>query len=364
MSFLSTLFKKKEKPNQNYAEFWNWFQQNEKQFFSVVKNKKITHFLFNNLSSQLEAVKDGITFLMGMLNENTAELIISADGKVMNFVFVEELVAAAPIIDGWQFRAFKPDRRIETVSIKMGKYVFDKESLFFFSNDDKKYPDSIDISIVYTRFVEEDATIIENGVFAFVENFIGELNILTTIDKISVLGSHETRKKLIPIEKLKDYIVWRQKEFVEKYKIRRFTNVNENYITWEAKMPNGLPVVAIVNSTILKWNAKASHPWVVIVEIKYKSNKARNGMPDPETSELLNEIEDKIVDQLKVEDGYLYVGRQTANSVREIYFACKDFRKPSKVIYQLKNNYSKIIPIDCIIAKDKYWQEFERFMRT
>ena len=42
----------------------------------------------------------------------------------------------------------------------------------------------------------------------------------------------------------------------------------------------------------------------------------------------------KIVEELKDFEGYLNIGRQTADSVREIYFACKEFRKPSKVFAQ------------------------------
>ncbi len=53
--------------------------------------------------------------------------------------------------------------------------------------------------------------------------------------------------------------------------------------------------------------------------------------------------------------------RQTAKGEREIYFACKDFRKPSKVFYQIQQNHSDNFEINYTIYKDKYWQTFERF---
>ncbi len=53
--------------------------------------------------------------------------------------------------------------------------------------------------------------------------------------------------------------------------------------------------------------------------------------------------------------------RPTADRVREVYFACRDFRKPSKVLYKLGNDYADRIEISYEIYKDKYWQSFNRF---
>jgi hypothetical protein len=64
---------------------------------------------------------------------------------------------------------------------------------------------------------------------------------------------------------------------------------------------------------------------------------------------------------LQDKDGYLNIGRQTANNEREIYFACKDFRKVSKVFYEKQTKYSDKFEIEFDIYKDKYWQTFEKF---
>ena len=85
-------------------------------------------------------------------------------------------------------------------------------------------------------------------------------------------------------------------------------------------------------------------------------------MSNESTYQLLNEIEGKIMAKLKDSDGYLNIGRQTADSVREIYFACIEFRKPSKVLYGIKKEYQNKIELDFNIYKDKYWQSFNRFM--
>ena len=113
----------------------------------------------------------------------------------------------------------------------------------------------------------------------------------------------------------------------------------------------------------MHWDSKASHPWISTMEIKY-DGKNNNGMPNDTTYEFLDEIEEKIMAELKDADGYLNVGRQTADSVREIYFACIDFRKPSKVLHKIKKEYQGKIELGFDIYKDKYWQSFNRFMQN
>ncbi len=361
MSFLKKIFSKKAEPIKSYSDFWNWFQANEKTFFQVVKTRKnIDTGFFDKLSTKLAELKDGYFFLTGMYDDNTVELIFTADGNLKNIVFVEELVEHAPIIAGWKFTALKPPIDIENIGIRMAGYNFSGDNLFFYSNDHAEYPDEVDISVIHTDMTEENKELIENGTYIFLDNYLGELNFLNNIDNIRIIGRQEAEKELVPIEKLKDFLTWRQKEFVEKYSDIRHNTEDDSYASIEAELDNGRPLIAIVNSTLLDWDSKASHPWILRVEINYNGND-NNGMPDKNTYEILNEFEDHVMLELKDFDGYLNIGRQTADNSREIYFACKDFRKPAKVMFQLKKTYSGRLNFEYHIYKDKYWQSFERF---
>ena len=97
------------------------------------------------------------------------------------------------------------------------------------------------------------------------------------------------------------------------------------------------------------------------MEIKY-DGKNNDGMPNESTYQLLDEIEVKIMEQLIDSEGYLNIGRQTADSIREVYLACIEFRTPSKVLQNIKKEYQNRIELDFDIYKDKYWQSFNRFM--
>jgi len=353
--------KKKDEPIKSYADFWNWFQNNEKTFFNVVKNQKdIEKGFFDKLSPKLAELKDGYFFLAGMFDDNTAELVLTADGNIKNIVFVEELVEQAPKINGWKFTAHKPASDIENVNIEMAGYKFSGENLFFYSNDHADYPDEIDIFIIHNELTEENRDQIVIGVYIFLDNYLGELNSVSNIDNVKVIGRNEAEKELIPIAKLKDFIAWRQKEFIEKYDNTRYNTENDECSVLEAKMKSGNTLIAVVNTQLLKWDSKASHPWIAVFTIKYDGSDT-NGMPNKEDYESLNEIENSMLQYLIDKDGYLYIGRQSADGEREIYFACKDFRKPSKVFFETQQKYGNKFEIEYDIYKDKYWKSFRRF---
>jgi hypothetical protein len=362
MSFLKNIFKKEETIS-SYDEFWNWFQRNERGFFTAVKkHKSIEKDFFDKLAPKLNQVKEEIYYLTGMFDDNTAELILTAEGMIRNIVFVEELINAAPKINGWKFTALKPSLDIKDVSIEMAGYKFHDKTLGFYANDLPEYPDEIDITIIHKEWNEEDKTPLTSGTYIFLDNFLGELAFAETIDNLRVVGTKEAKKEIVPVEKLKEFLKWRQREFIEKYEGERYNTDDDNYSVLEAKLQSGKALLAVINTDLLDWDSKPSHPWVLICKIKYDGSK-NNGMPDKETYKLLDEIEDKITEELKDFDGHLNIGRQTSDNTREIYFACKDFRKPSKIVEQIRNVYTGKIDMNYDIHKAKYWQSFERFNR-
>ncbi|MFD1162015.1 DUF695 domain-containing protein [Hwangdonia seohaensis] len=361
MSFFKK-FLVKDKPIKSYSDFWDWFVQNEGKFHKVIKNQgDINKVFFSKLAPKLNELKDGFWFLTGMYDNDIAELILTADGTVKNIVFVEELVDAAPKINGWKITALKPPSKANTFAIEMGGYKFDETTMSFYSNELSGFPDEIDITITHKDLMEENRSEITNGVYLSLDNSLGELKSISLIDNLNVINTKDALNDLVPIDKLNDFLIWREKEFVEKYDGIRYNTDKDNFTGLEAKLKNGLPLIAIVNADLLSWDSKASHPWIAVLEIEY-DGKENKGMPNKVDYDLMNNIEEEILLKLKDFDGYLNVGRQTAENIREIYFACTDFRKPSKVFYEVQSKYAKDFRIEFDIYRDKYWQSFERFI--
>lgn len=305
MSFLKNIFAKKDEPIKSYSDFWNWFQNNEKTFFNIVKeNNNIEDEFFDKLSRKLEELKDGYFYLTGMYDDNTVELIFTADSNIKNIVFVEELIENAPKIIGWKFTALKPALDIENLGINMGGYKFDSDNLSFYSNDYTDYPDEIDIAVIHDDQTEENKEEIGNGIYIFLDNYLGEIDFINNIDNLQIINKHEAQKELVPISKLKDFLIWRQKEFIEKYEGIRYNTKDDEYSILEAELKSGNNLIAVVNTQLLKWDSKASHPWISVITFKFDGHN-NNGMPNESDYQRLNEIEENILQQLLDKEGYL-----------------------------------------------------------
>ena len=364
MNFLKNIFGKKEEPIKSYGDFWAWFLNHEKTFYRILVEKgDIENDFFNKISPKVSEIKEGLSFLTGISSDSKAELIITANGIVKNFVFAEGLINEAPSIHNWKFAALIPPLNIKDVNIEMAGYKFNEHNLNFYSNEHPEFPDEVDITIVHNDCDQENKSIINNGIFVFLDNFLGELTLAESVDNIDVACFDQTEKELIPIGKLKDYLKWRQKEFTEKYEGTKQTSDGDNYSILDGKLQNGDPLIAVINTDLLKWDSKASHPWILIIEIPYDGSQ-HMGLPDEKTYQLLDELEKTILEELRPSEGFLNIGRQTANNVREIYFACNDFRKPSTIIDNIQKNHTKQFDISHDIFIDKYWNTFDRFNPT
>lgn len=346
--------------NTSYQKFWTFFSENKETFFQVVKtHEDIEEKFLDIIAPELKSINEDLLYLTGMFDENTAELIVTVDGNIKDIVYAEELIEAAPTLENWRFTALKPESDIKNTSITMEDFEFTKENIFFYSNDDENYPDEIDLTFIHEDLNDDNRNEIANGTFIFIDNYLGELNFLTQIDNFRIAGKGEAEKELIPIEKLKDYLNWREREFIEKYKGSKIQTNEDSYSLFEATLTNGFPLLATVNTDLLRWDKKASHPWISVLRIEYKGDE-ESGFPDNEDYEMLNAIEDEILIDLKTEEGDLNIGRETAEHIREIYFASKDFRKISKILAETTRKYPQY-NITFEIYKDKYWQSFERY---
>lgn len=338
----------------SYADFWQWFLKHEKTFFTIVKeHDNIDEGFLQKISPALRQLSEDFYCVTGMAGDDTAELIISTDGIIKEFVFAEEFIAAAPLIPGWKFTALKPATDINEMGIEMDGYEFNGTNISFLSNDMNIYPDEIDITLVHKDYTEENKDIITSGCLIYLDNLLGEYNTAIMVDVVQVAGPQK-EQELIPMEKLQGYLVWRQKEFVEKYEGVRYGTENDSYTAMEAEDENGMPVFAILNQDLLNWDAKASHPWMMIVEIKFESDDD-DGLPGDDTASLMNDFEDVILKQLPDADGYLNIGRETYNGLRTVYFACKEFRHLSKTMKTLTGEYAGRLNVTYEIFKDKYW---------
>jgi hypothetical protein len=340
-------------------DFWNWFKGEEKALYNSLKSQDNVEEMLQKIIDKLHQFNDGIFCLVGMYDDQTAELVLTPDGNIKNLAFAEDMVNAAPSLENWRITALKPAMGFENLEIEMNGFTFNSDKLKFFTLPNEAKPDDIELYIVHEDFHPDNLNDIGNGTLLYLDNAIGEYNMMTQIDSIQFDEPPEDAE-LIPIDKLNEYLLWREKEFVEKYEAVRYNTENDEYASFEAEDEEGMPIIAVMNQELLSWDAKASHPWILLIEIKYAETD--NGMPDELTYQQMNELEEGLMQILKDSKGYLNIGRQTYRNVRTIFIACKDFREASRVTKQHLKSFEDRLEASYSIFKDKYWSVVERFM--
>jgi hypothetical protein len=362
MSFLKKLFTpSREIVITDYASFWQWFSMNQEEFYDILESRAdVEGRLLSRLIPALHKLNTGFYCVCSIEADGWAELVISAEGNIKNFVFVEDLVANAPEIPGWRFTALKPAAGLDTMSTSMKGLEFNQRKIAFYPKADPDHPDEISLVFVHDDYSRENAQHIENGTFVFLENALGELNLATLIDDMEVGGNDLPAENVIPLEKLIPYLRWRETEFIEKYRGGRYNTDLDRYATFSGQDSKGRCSIGLMNTDLLKWDAKSSHPWMMTITINY-SHTQTNGMPDKTTFQKMDEFEKELCTLLVDSDGYLNIGRQTYNGIRTIYFACVEFRYASRAAKLMIAEYRDLIDADYSICRDKYWITVERF---
>jgi hypothetical protein len=362
MSFLKKLFKTNKitsaKPK-TITDFWQWFEEHADELKdAVIRQDDLQKEFIEPVFTNLERIAEGVFLLIGKEDDGTIDIIFTADGNIKNFPLVISFVEKAPTIPEWKFTAFKPKVDLGDKGIHIKNLSITRDTLQFYPTIDEQYPDEISIHLVYNGEVApEDQNLVENASFIYVENLLGEINLATRIDQLIFDPAPASDLELVSIEKLEEYLNWREKEFVELYEGVVYQTEKATYssLEWESE---GKDVMGTCNEELIKWNKKASHPWMVVIMVDFGTYQ-KSGLP---TSDLLDEIhafEDDLKEKLPDPEGYLQVGQTTGKGERTIYYACKEFSIPIQKLEELRKNYS--FNYDYEVFKDKYWKCMEMF---
>ncbi len=68
--------------------------------------------------------------------------------------------------------------------------------------------------------------------------------------------------------------------------------------------------MALINTNVLEWEGKPEYPWLLIIKVGFEH--WQNGMPDAATQELMDTLEDDLMDNMPVEDGYIHLEESPA----------------------------------------------------
>ncbi len=179
------------RPKDKVADFWRWFEANGKKIRAGVEHQD-HELIIKKLGDKLSKVDPGIVHEIGKPDENTVELILSADGIKDVLPAVVALARAAPSLPGFLITAFRtrwPDpipgleilnRRIASEDVRYhSEFDGEKLNLVLFLNGD---------------FTERERLMVG---FLMLDQALGEYDVMTGVGTVSFeAGSPSDAKPL------------------------------------------------------------------------------------------------------------------------------------------------------------------------
>jgi len=204
------IFKNKRKEDYKIAEFWNWFEKNNKSylFLNQIDSQELKDKLLDDFQIQLHKYCDKLYFeIGGHPEDDNVELIITAEGDVDYFEKVEELVNSAPKVKDWSVIAFKPAMG-KGFSTNYGGKVFDPSKIIFIPLNNKDVPTGVGLQICFPDYNDDERNVFLTGTYIAIDCLIGEKSTALDIDYLDVtktpddIGKYDFRH----LEDIKEFI--------------------------------------------------------------------------------------------------------------------------------------------------------------
>jgi hypothetical protein len=196
------------------SQFWNWFKDNNKAYtFLNSVDEEAKEKLLNDFLEQLHKYCDNIYFEIGGYPDEDQELIITAEGDKNYFDQVEELVNAAPKIEGWRFIAFKPPMPHNFKS-KWDDLELNTEDMWFLPlSNDKTQELGIRVCFNNQDLIQDNETLTPL-LYKMLDTIVGEKSFALDIHYVDtdLLPDNPEEEGLYPILELPKYIEWHKSQ--------------------------------------------------------------------------------------------------------------------------------------------------------
>ncbi len=187
-------------------EFWHLF---EKLSGALASISTADDPVYDELLAQLQLI-DGGLYCEFSTHPGEREFIITAEGDVLLFDLVTEIVAAAPKATGWKFFALKPklgfpeSAQWEGYRINIGDLLFEPLSGGEF--------DDFGIRLLVPELKEADADSAHAALVRAIDHGLGERQFAESIQYLEVAPLSEEFQNSLPLEELESFIQWRKKQ--------------------------------------------------------------------------------------------------------------------------------------------------------
>ena len=188
------------------AEFWRLFAALRDQLAQL---DTADDPAYDQLLAQLHRVDPGL-FLELATDPGHLELVVTADGNSDLFDLADQIVGAAPPIDGWAILALKPKLGFpETVSWE--GVTIDIEDVVF---DPSTAEDSNELvlRLLVPGITEEEVDSAHNALLRALDQALGEREFAANVQYTEVEPLTEPPDDYIPLLGLEDFLKWHNRK--------------------------------------------------------------------------------------------------------------------------------------------------------
>jgi len=204
-------------PFSDYTQFWIWFAANEKILYYIKEDGD----LIDTIAAAIRSANSSVRFEIGNrnLNGKKAIIVISAGGIRKNIEIVEEFCKNVPKLKYWKVVKYKqrmPKLYPVYCYVEMGltKYSLLEDDEIYDLDDVlnpidiyytmKKREEKIELKLYIKNYTKYDEKILGTIAFLFLDQALGEYDVMTKIGNIDFLPLTEKEEEAcFPITELR-----------------------------------------------------------------------------------------------------------------------------------------------------------------
>lgn len=215
-------------------DFWTLFSLRAD---ALAKIQSAEDPVYEEILSKLHEINDGLFFELSTKG-GKAQLVITAEGETSLFGLVDDIVAAAPVTDGWSFIALKPKVGLAR-SVTWEGHSIDCSEVVFEPLEDEKSGD-FGIRLLIPDLSDEQRDSAHNGLLRVLDHALGERRFADEIKFTDVAALDSDADDYIPLSALDRFVDWRKEQRQKK----SVGKVARNAVKKPAKKPAKKPKAA------------------------------------------------------------------------------------------------------------------------
>ncbi len=182
------------------AGFWAWFDQNQARLAHVATTLDDMTMdeiepVLDQLSSILHEADDRLFAELGADANGRPQLVVTADGELDAMLMARDLVAIAPVYDGWTFSALRERAEMpDFIMLPGGGEVDMREAVFVLEVSGGK----AEIAVGLDGYDAERADDLNAAVELFIEQVLGEADYAAGVSGVLALPIADLQQEADP----------------------------------------------------------------------------------------------------------------------------------------------------------------------